>query len=101
MDIVHPRTVHFLDGEADDAQAECDRLNRIISQHQVDVAFVGIGENGHLAFNDPPADFETEDPYILVELDEACRLQQVGEGWFATELRMCRPKRFQCPFAKS
>ena len=75
--------MHFLDGEADEPQAECGRLNRIISQHQIDVAFVGIGENGHLAFNDPPADFETEDPYILVELDEACRLQQVGEGWFA------------------
>jgi len=49
----------------------------------VDVAFVGIGENGHLAFNDPPADFETEEPYLLVSLDEACRRQQVGEGWFA------------------
>ena len=47
------------------------------------MAFVGIGENGHLAFNDPPADFKTESPYIVVELDEACRLQQVGEGWFA------------------
>ena len=83
VDIVHPGTVHFLDGEADEPQAECDRLNQIIAQHQIDVAFVGIGENGHLAFNDPPADFETEDPYILVELDEACRLQQVGEGWFS------------------
>ena len=82
VDIVHPGTVHFLDGEADDPQAECNRLNGIIAQHQIDVAFVGIGENGHLAFNDPPADFETTDPYILVELDEACRLQQVGEGWF-------------------
>ena len=82
VDIVQPGTVHFLDGEADDPQAECNRLNRIILQHQIDVAFVGIGENGHLAFNDPPADFETTDPYILVELDEACRLQQVGEGWF-------------------
>ena len=85
VDIVRPGTVHFLNGEADEPQAECDRLNRIISQHQIDVAFVGIGENGHLAFNDPPADFETDDPYILVELDEPCRLQQVGEGWF-TEL---------------
>lgn len=82
VDIVQPGTVHFLDGEVDDPQSECDRLNQIISQHQIDVAFVGIGENGHLAFNDPPADFETEDPYIVVELDEACRLQQVGEGWF-------------------
>ncbi len=82
VDIVQPGTVHFLDGEADDPQVECNRLNQIISQHQIDVAFVGIGENGHLAFNDPPADFETEDPYIVVELDEACRTQQVGEGWF-------------------
>lgn len=82
VDIVQPGKVHFLDGEADDPQAECNRLNQIISQHPIDVAFVGIGENGHLAFNDPPADFETEAPYIVVELDEACRLQQVGEGWF-------------------
>jgi glucosamine-6-phosphate deaminase len=50
----------------------------------IDVAFVGIGENGHLAFNDPPADFETEDSYLVVTLDEACRRQQLGEGWFAT-----------------
>lgn len=82
VDIVQPGTVHFLNGEVDNPPSECDRLNQIISQHQIDVAFVGIGENGHLAFNDPPADFETEDPYIVVELDEACRLQQVGEGWF-------------------
>ncbi len=82
VDIVQPRTVHFLSGEADDPHSECEHLNQIISQHQIDMAFVGIGENGHLAFNDPPADFETEDPYIVVELDEACRLQQVGEGWF-------------------
>ncbi|MDE0553974.1 MAG: glucosamine-6-phosphate deaminase [Candidatus Poribacteria bacterium] len=82
VDTVHPGTVYFLNGETDEPQAECDRLNQIISRHQIDVAFVGIGENGHLAFNDPPADFQTEDPYILVELDEACRLQQVGEGWF-------------------
>ena len=82
VDIVQPGTVHFLNGETNDPQSECDRLNQIISKHEIDVAFVGIGENGHLAFNDPPADFETEDPYVVVELDEACRLQQVGEGWF-------------------
>lgn len=82
VDIVQPGTMHFLNGETDTPQAECERLNQIILQHQIDVAFVGIGENGHLAFNDPPADFETDAPYILVELDEACRLQQVGEGWF-------------------
>ena len=56
----------------------------IIRQHPIDVAFVGIGENGHLAFNDPPADFETEEPYLVVELDDACRRQQLGEGWFPT-----------------
>jgi len=82
VDIVRPGTVHFIQGDRDNPQAECDRLNRRISQGAVDVAFVGIGENGHLAFNDPPADFETEAPYIVVNLDEACRKQQVGEGWF-------------------
>ena len=56
----------------------------IIRRHPIDVAFVGIGENGHLAFNDPPADFETEEPYLVVELDDACRRQQLGEGWFPT-----------------
>ena len=69
-------------GEAADPLEECRRLGGLISQGGVDVAFVGIGENGHLAFNDPPADFETEEPYIVVDLDEACRRQQVGEGWF-------------------
>ena len=57
----------------------------------IDVAFVGIGENGHLAFNDPPADFETEEPYLVVDLDEACRRQQLGEGWFATPRRRAAP----------
>lgn len=58
------------------------RTSKAITSAPIDIAFVGIGENGHLAFNDPPADFETEEPYILVNLDEACRRQQVGEGWF-------------------
>lgn len=65
-------------------ETECKRLGKLILQHPIDVALVGIGENGHLAFNDPPADFETESPYIVVNLDEACRRQQLGEGWFAT-----------------
>jgi glucosamine-6-phosphate deaminase len=78
-----PRAFHFLDAETD-AQAECQRLGRLIEEHPIDVAFVGIGENGHLAFNDPPADFQTEAPYIVVNLDEACRKQQLGEGWFPT-----------------
>jgi len=84
VDVVRPGTVHFIQGEAADAAAECRRLNEIISQDRIDAAFVGIGENGHLAFNDPPADFETEVPYIIVQLDEACRRQQFGEGWFAS-----------------
>ncbi len=57
-------------------------MNREIARARVDLAFVGIGENGHLAFNDPPADFETDEPYLIVNLDQACREQQVGEGWF-------------------
>jgi glucosamine-6-phosphate deaminase len=79
---IHPQTFHFLNGEADDVQAECRRVGALITQQTIDVAFVGIGENGHLAFNDPPADFETEEPYIVVNLDDACRQQQVSEGWF-------------------
>jgi glucosamine-6-phosphate deaminase len=74
---------HYLDGVGD-ARAECRRVSEIIRQHPIDVAFIGIGENGHLAFNDPPADFETDEPYIMVELDDACRRQQLGEGWFPT-----------------
>ena len=77
------RGFHYLDGEGDPA-AEARRVGEIIGRHAIDVAFVGIGENGHLAFNDPPADFETEEPYLVVELDEACRRQQLGEGWFPT-----------------
>ena len=63
---------------------ECQRLNALISGYSIDVAFVGIGENSHLAFNDPPADFLTEHPYIIVDLDHACRKQQLNEGWFHT-----------------
>ena len=73
---------HYVDGEAPDLDAECARLGKLIGAAPVDVACVGIGENGHLAFNDPPADFETGQAYIVVELDEACRRQQLGEGWF-------------------
>jgi len=79
---VHPGTVYLIKGEAEDPESECERLNKIFSKKEIDVSFVGIGENGHLAFNDPPADFNTEKPYIVVELDEACRRQQLGEGWF-------------------
>jgi len=73
---------HLLDGETD-AATVCRQVGEELNRAPIDVAFVGIGENGHLAFNDPPADFNTEQPYLLVALDEACRRQQVGEGWFA------------------
>src|SRR5215510_210300 len=73
---------HLLDGGGRPEEV-CERVSEKIAASPIDVAFVGIGENGHLAFNDPPADFETEEPYIIVNLDEACRRQQVGEGWFA------------------
>ena len=74
---------HLLHGEEDPAKVVREVGRELISA-PIDVAFVGIGENGHLAFNDPPADFETEEPYIVVTLDEACRRQQLGEGWFPT-----------------
>ncbi|POF32750.1 glucosamine-6-phosphate deaminase [Roseibium marinum] len=71
-----------VNGDAGDLEAEIARLNARIAEETIDVCFAGIGENCHLAFNDPPADFETVAPYITVELDEACRRQQFGEGWF-------------------
>jgi glucosamine-6-phosphate deaminase len=79
---VHPGVFHFLEGDAVDPRAEARRVGVILARHPIDLAFVGIGENGHLAFNDPPADFETEEPYLVVSLEEPCRRQQMGEGWF-------------------
>ncbi|MDX5479186.1 MAG: 6-phosphogluconolactonase, partial [Cyclobacteriaceae bacterium] len=75
------KAYHLIYGEKD-PKKECERLSILIQHHPIDVAFVGIGENGHLAFNDPPADLETKKPFIIVELDQACRMQQLGEGWF-------------------
>jgi glucosamine-6-phosphate deaminase len=72
---------HLLDGEDDPAEV-IRKVGDALKTAPVDLALVGIGENGHLAFNDPPADFETEEPYLVVTLDEACRRQQLGEGWF-------------------
>ena len=74
---------HLLDGDASDPSAVTRRVGKELASFPVDIEFLGIGENGHVAFNDPPANFEVEDPYIVVELDEACRQQQVGEAWFA------------------
>ena len=74
---------HLLDGERDPDEV-CRQVGARLRKEAVDVAFAGIGENGHLAFNDPPADFDTDEPYLVVRLDERCRRQQVGEGWFAS-----------------
>lgn len=75
---------HYIIGDASDPSAECARLGSLIEGQRIDLACIGIGENGHLAFNDPPADFETRVPYLVVALDDACRRQQLGEGWFPT-----------------
>ena len=77
-----PKHFEFVDGTAPDPEAECARVGALLRAKPIDVAFVGIGENGHLAFNDPPADFTIDRAYIIVELDEPCRRQQLGEGWF-------------------
>ena len=84
VDQIQPGEFHFIEADASDPEAECRRVGKLIAENTIDVAFVGIGENGHLAFNDPPADFDTQSPYLVVNLDEACRQQQVGEGWFAS-----------------
>jgi glucosamine-6-phosphate deaminase len=74
---------HLLDGDAKDPTEVAQRVGRALASAPIDIAFLGVGENGHIAFNDPPADLDTEDPYIIVNLDEKCRQQQVGEAWFA------------------
>ncbi len=75
---------HLLNGDANDPADFAQQVGKELAAAPIDIAFLGIGENGHIAFNDPPADFETEDPYIVVNLDEACRQQQVGEAWFGS-----------------
>lgn len=76
------KNAFFVDGSADDPYKTCKELGEIIAAHPIDVCFIGIGENGHIAFNDPPANFDTEEAFMVVDLDEACRKQQLGEGWF-------------------
>jgi glucosamine-6-phosphate deaminase len=83
VDEVMPlKAAYFVRGDEEYPAEECRRLGVLIAAHPIDVACIGIGENGHLAFNDPPADFETQEPYLTVQLDEPCRKQQLGEGWF-------------------
>lgn len=82
VDHVHPLSFYGLEGDAPDAQAEIARYTALLQRYRPTVVVMGIGENGHLAFNDPPADFDTRELVHIVQLDEACRLQQVGEGHF-------------------
>lgn len=85
FDKVLPAKVHYLDGTSPDLQAECDRYTQLLLEDEIDIACIGIGENGHIAFNDPPvADFNDPEWVKVVELDAACRQQQLGEGWFPT-----------------
>ena len=83
VDLVPLRAFHYLHGDQAPKHV-IESVGNQLSSVQIDVALVGIGENGHLAFNDPPADFETTDPYLIVDLDQECRMQQVGEGWFTS-----------------
>lgn len=80
---VHPKAYHFVNGEGD-VKANIAALTAELRKAPIDVALIGIGENGHIAFNDPPADFDTREAYIVVQLDERCKRQQMGEGWFPT-----------------
>jgi glucosamine-6-phosphate deaminase len=82
--VVSPGTVNLIDGNAPDPQAECSRLSLLVERDGIDVAFVGIGENAHLGFNDPPAEFDNDASFAVVDLSDTCRAQQVHEGWFAT-----------------
>jgi glucosamine-6-phosphate deaminase len=83
VDKVNLAAFHYLNGDRD-SQEVIDSTGSLLAKTAIDVALVGIGENGHLAFNDPPADFDTEEPYLIVKLDQPCREQQVGEGWFGS-----------------
>lgn len=83
VELVHPKEAYYVNGEGDIAE-NIRILTEKLRKAPIDVALIGIGENGHIAFNDPPADFETDEAYLRVLLDEKCRLQQVGEGWFTS-----------------
>ena len=85
LDKVQPKQVYYLNGDAPDVEAEVLHYENLLKEHPIDIACIGIGENGHIAFNDPPvADFNDPKLVKVVELDEACRKQQLGEGWFPT-----------------
>ena len=85
LDTVKPREIYFLNGDAEDIESELNQYSEALKKHPIDIACIGIGENGHIAFNDPDvADFNDPKLVKLVTLDDACRNQQLGEGWFPT-----------------
>jgi len=83
IDKVHPSKVFLINGNSKNPKEECKRLNKLISAKEIDVTFLGIGESGHLAFNDPPADFKTAKSYTIVKLNDVSRRQEVKEGYFS------------------
>lgn len=83
IDLIHPGDYHFVNGEGD-VEKNIKELTALLREKPIDVGVIGIGENGHIAFNDPPADFDTKEAYIVVNLDDNCKRQQMGEGWFET-----------------
>lgn len=84
VDVYHPRAMYGIQGDSPDIEAELARYAALLDEHKPDLCVLGIGENGHLAFNDPPADFHTGKTIHVVTLDEQCRRQQVGEGHFVS-----------------
>lgn len=93
---VNLKAAYFVDGEGD-VEKNIEALTRELRKAPVDVGVIGIGENGHIAFNDPPADFETDKAYKVVDLDKRCRMQQVGEGWFKSFDDVPRQAITMCP----
>ena len=83
VNIVKPGKVHLIEGQKAPEETIAE-LTALVNEKPIDLGMIGIGENGHIAFNDPPADFDTEEAYLVVDLDDVCRKQQLGEGWFPT-----------------
>lgn len=83
IQVVNPKKAYLVNGEGN-VEENIATLTEELEKAPIDVALVGIGENAHIAFNDPPADFETDKAYIIVNLDQTCKQQQVNEGWFGS-----------------